>query len=427
MILRSFLFLGLLTTAFTSCSLSTFEQNSCQNDSDCAGIGEGRCLASGYCKGATLIPVTKALKVGMLYVGPVGDHGWTKAHDDSRQYVLDNMSDVEIEFRPSVSPGDALTQVNELIDTGHNVIIGTSFDFIGAIQQAALTHPEVDFLITSGFSSGQNLGSYFGRMYQVMFQAGVLAARMTTTNRLGIVGPVIIPETVRHVNAFTLGARSVKPNVEVAIEWVGDWFNPEAEAAAANLLLAANVDVVFGHTDTTTPIETANQYYLDNNEGVQGEPRIYTIGYDNEDACTFKEALASTCIASAYWNWGPLLVRILGEMQKSTWEPAELPWDQMKGDRAKSTAYLSAMSVNLVPTPVSIEVEGLVNDLSEQGERGLMFPFRGPIVDNQGGARIAEADYPTDADLLKMCWFVKGVIDVSGADAVVPGECVGDR
>ncbi len=425
--IRQFLITGALFCFSTACSFSTVQQNSCADDTDCAGIGEGQCLPSGYCKGATLVPESKVLKVGMLYVGPVGDHGWTKAHDDSRKYVLETMSDVEIEFRPSVSPVDAPTQIAELISTGHNVIIGTSFDFVGSVQEAALTYPDVDFLVTSGFSSGKNLGSYFGRMYQVMFQAGVLAGRMTTTNRLGIVGPVIIPETVRHVNAFTLGARSVNPDVEVVIEWVGAWFNPEGEAAATTTLLEYNVDVIFGGTDTTTPIETANQYYIDNNQGVEGRPRIYAIGYDNPDACTFKEVLKPTCIASAYWNWGPLLVSILSDMQTNKWDPTELPWDQMKGDPSKSTAYLSPMSVDLVPTPVSIEVEGIVNDMSQQGEEGVMFPFRGPVLDNTGTTRIAAARYPEDADLLKMCWFVDGVIDTTGAAAVVPAACVGDR
>ena len=102
--------------------------------------------------------------------------------------------------------------------------------------------------------------------------------------------------------------------------------------------------MIFGHTDATIPIEIANQYYLNNNKGVKGKPQIYTIGYDNLDACTFKPSLAETCIASAYWNWGPLLTELLAQMQIGTWEPTESPWRQMGGNSETSTAYLSTIS-----------------------------------------------------------------------------------
>lgn len=408
-----------------SCSLSTFEQTSCERDEDCQGIG-GACLANGFCEavGANAKP---NLKVGMLYIGPVGDHGWTKTHDDSRKFALEQLDNIEVEFLPSISTSDAPDRIDEFIANGANVVVGTSYDFLNPIQQAALSNPEVNFLLTAGFSTGQNLGSYFGRMYQVMYQAGVLAGQMTTTDNVGIVGPVIIPETVRHVNAFTQGVRSVRPNATVTIEWAGDWFNPPAEEAATNALLDSGVDVVFGHTDTTIPIEIANQYYLDNNKGVKGKPQIYTIGYDNPDACTFKPALAETCIASAYWNWGPLLTELLAQMQIGTWEPTKSPWRQMGGNPETSTAYLSAMSIDLVPSNIRLAVEGLVNDLSAKTDEALYLPFQGPVTDNTGMIRVAAATLPTDDLLLKMCWFVEGVIDTTGATAVVPSECVGDR
>lgn len=418
------LLLGALCVLPT-CSLSTFEQTSCDRDEDCAGVG-GACLDNGFCE-ATGANAKPDLKVGMLYVGPVGDHGWTKSHDDSRIFALERLTNVEIEPLASVSTADALGRIDDFIANGANVIVATSFDFLTPVQQAALTYSDVNFLLTSGFSSGPNLGSYFGRMYQVMYQAGVLAGQMTTTDRVGIVGPVIIPETVRHVNAFTQGVRSVNPNATVTIEWAEAWFNPPAEEAATNALLDAGVDVVFGHTDTTIPIETANTYYLENNKGVDGKPQIYTIGYDNPDACTFKAALAETCIASAYWNWGPLLTQLLGEMQIGTWLPNALPWQQMGGNPETSTAYLSEMSLDLVPSETRLEVEALVGDLAAKTPEALYLPFRGRVDDNTGTTRIAAGALPTDELLLRMCWFVDGVINTSGAPAVVPSDCIGDR
>lgn len=412
-------------SALPGCSLSTFEQNACESDEDCEGVGVS-CLDNGYCEA----PSTRAkpnLKVGMLYVGPVGDHGWTKTHDDSRIFAAGQLDNVEFDFLPSVSKADALDRINDFIADGANVIVGTSFDFLLPIQQAALTYPDVNFLLTSGFSSGKNLGSYFGRMYQVMFQAGVLAGEMTTTDSIGIVGPVIIPETVRHVNAFTQGVRSVNANATVTIEWARAWFDPEAEEAATNALLTSGVDIIFGHTDTTIPIEVANQYYLDNNKDVKGKPQIFTIGYDNPDACTLKPELAETCIASAYWNWGPLLTQLLGDMQLGTWNPKDLPWQQMGGNPDTSTAYLSEMSLELVPSSTRLQVEALVSDLSAKTEDALYLPFQGPVSDNTDAIRITATEVATDELLLRMCWFVKGVINTDGEPAVVPSECIGDR
>ncbi|MCA9615352.1 MAG: BMP family ABC transporter substrate-binding protein [Myxococcales bacterium] len=382
--------------------------SSCPTGGTCGG--DGFCTFSGP-------PPKPRLQVGLLYVGPVGDHGWTKAHDDGRQYFLEQLDDTSAMFAPSVAATDAAARIEEFVARGDNVVIGTSFDFLTAIQSAALRHPDVNFMLCSGFQTGPNLGSYFGRMYQVMYQAGRLAGQVTRTNKIGIVGPIVIPETVRHVNAFTQGVRSVNSEAEVVVEWAFAWFAPEAEAAAANALLDAGVDVVFGHTDTTIPIETANARNTT-------ESPVFTIGYDNPDSCTFAE---ETCITSAYWNWGPIVTRILEQMQQGTWQPEEAVWDQMQADPATSTAYLAPISTRLVPSAVRLDVEGLVDDLSQPTDRALYLPFLGPVRDNAGTLRIAEGAMPTDRDLLNMCWHVAGVYDVDGNPAAVPSGCVGDR
>ena len=395
----------------------------CRNDRctmECTGEAEcgGAPCNSGFC--GHLSPAAKPnLQVGMLYVGPVGDHGWTKAHDDSRIYFLDRLENTTAMFAPSVSATDAPARIDEFIARGDNVIIATSFDFLVPMQQAALSNPDVNFLLCSGFSDGPNLGSYFGRMYQVMYQAGRLAGQMTNTDRVGLVGPVVIPETVRHANAFTQGVRSVNPDARVIVEWAFAWFAPEAEEAAANALLDAGADVIFGHTDTTIPIETTNARFMAN-----PDVRLYSIGYDNPDSCEFAP---ETCITSAYWNWGPQVTRLLSQMQQGTWRPDELPWDQMQADPQTSTAYLADMNPSLVPSAVRLDVEGLVDDLSEPTPRGLYLPFLGPVRDNTGTLRIAEGTMPTDRDLLNMCWHVDGVYDTSDNPAEVPPGCVGDR
>lgn len=385
----------------------------CASDAPCPE--NAACGAQGFCE-LLSPPPRSPLQVGMLYVGPVGDHGWTKAHDDSRIHFLERIDGASAMFAPSVSTVDAPARIEEFVARGDNVIIATSFDFLVPVQNAALRHPGVNFLLCSGFVNGPNLGSYFGRMYQVMYQAGQLAGRTTQLDRIGIVGPIVIPETVRHINAFTRGVRSVNPDAEVVVRWVFAWFDPEEEAAAANELIDAGVDIVFAHTDTTIAIETANARST-------VERPLFTIGYDNPDSCSFAE---ETCIASAYWNWGPLVTRLLQEMEAGTWRPDLQPWEQMRADPSHSTVYLDVSDRN-VPSAVRVEIEGLVADLSADTDRARYLPFLGPVVDNTGAARIADGATPTDEDLLQMCWFVDGVVDLDGRPAVVPSGCVGVR
>ncbi len=406
-----------LLPAVSGCTVIGFQRDECRTDNDCAGLGTGAvCASDGYCETSGGGGFDQ-LQAGLLYIGPVTDHGWTKAHDDGRLYMLEQIPEMEARFAPAVSPVDAPDRIDEFVARGDNIIFGTSFDFLVPMQAAALRYPDVNFLLCSGFQQGPNLGSYFGRMYQVMYQAGILAGRMTTENKIGLVGPVIIPETVRHVNAFTLGVQSVNPAAEVRVRWVRDWFHPENEAAAANELLDGGVDVLFGHTDTAIPIETAeareSEFAYD----------LHTIGYDNPDSCTFAP---NTCMTSAYWNWGPLMTRLVREMREGTWDPTELPWEQLQPDPQDSTAYLAPISTS-VPSAIRIEVEQLVQELSEPTEDGLYLPFRGPIRDQSNALRVSEGEYPSDDDLLKMCWFVNGVRDVAGAIAEVPMDCVGER
>lgn len=379
----------------------------CPENATCGGGGTCDLLSP---------PPRSPLQVGMLYVGPVGDHGWTKAHDDSRVHFLERIDTATAMFAPSVSTVDAPDRIEEFVARGDNVIIATSFDFLVPVQSAALRHPDVNFLLCSGFVSGPNLGSYFGRMYQVMYQAGQLAGRTTEVDRVGIVGPIVIPETVRHINAFARGVREVNPDAEIVVRWVFAWFDPEEEAAAANDLVDAGVDVVFAHTDTTIPIETVNARSTT-------ERPLYTIGYDNPDSCSFAE---ETCIASAYWNWGPLVTRLLEEMEAGTWRPDIQPWEQMRADPSQSTVYLNINDRN-VPSAVRVDVEGLVPDLSADTDRARYLPFLGPVTDNTGRQRVAPGAMPTDEQLLEMCWFVDGVTDLGGAPAVVPSGCVGER
>ena len=359
-------------------------------------------------------------KVAFLYIGPVGDFGWTWAHEQGRKY-LDKLG-YQTTYAEAVSPPDAPSQIEEFINKGYNVIVGTSYDFLTQMLTEAAKHPDIKFLECSGFQSTKNLGSYFGRLYQVEWLAGMVAGAMTKTNKIGIVSTIAIPEVVRHINAFVRGVKAVNPKAVVIVKWVGNWFDPKKEPVLTQELLDENCDVIHSHTDTSIPLEKIE------NKG--GEPlktkdghQVWTIGYDASNACSFGPR---TCLTSAYWNWGPMVERLLKKMEDGTWDPSKLVWEQIRNDKNDSGFYLADLNSN-VPGDVRIQVQTYIPKLAKPGVRGQQLPFEGPVKDNHGKIRLANGQHFTDDDLLRMCWYVDGVVNPDGTPAEVPSECKGDR
>jgi len=385
--------------------------------------GSPTICAEGVCRFSTAPPLAGPPKVGFLYVGPVGDHGWTLTHDLSRRFLEDGLPGLGSSYMPSVTTTAAPEAIQTLIADGCNVVVGASYDFLVPVLSAAANHPEVNFLICSGFQTAPNLGSYFGRMYQVLWMAGKLAAHASRSGRLGVVAPVPIPETVRHINAFTRGARSVDPEAVVIVRWVNAWFDTVREPVATQELVAAGADVILSQTDTTIPLEVAADL-----TALDGGP-VYTIGYDNPDSCSMAP---EACLTAAYWNWGPMLLGILQQMVAGTWAPETPIWEQLESNPDQSSVYLAPINKALVSSAIQVEVESYIPQLAAPGVPGQQLPFAPPVVDNRGVVRLAEGGFFTDEELLQMCWFVAGVVEevpASGSPipAVVPDGCVGQR
>ncbi len=354
--------------------------------------------------------------VGFLYVGPIGDHGWTKAHDDGRLYLEENLEGLSTHYEPSVLVADALEVMEGFVAEGDDVLITTSYDFISSTQNAAANHPEANFLNCSGFYSAPNMGSYFGRMYQAWYLAGMVAGHMaeeTGSDRIGVVGPVVIPETVRHLNALTLGARQQNPDAQVHVEWIHAWLDTDNEPLVAEALIAAGATVIVNKTDTTIALETVQTHHDD------GES-IYSIGYDNQDSCSL---VGDSCLTAPYWNWGPLYLRLVQAMADGSWDPYEQVWDQMLTDPEQSTVHLAELN-EVLPSTLRIDIENELARLAD--EDNLQLPFQGRIKDNAGSTRVAEGDEMNDEELLRMCWYVEGIIDADGEPAEVPTGCGGD-
>ena len=201
------------------------------------------------------------LKVGFVYVGPVGDHGWTYQHDQGRQAVEAAFGDrVETTFVESVKEGpDAERVIRQLAASGHGLIFTTSFGFMDPTLKVAKAFPDVKFEHATGFKRADNVSTYSGRFYEGRHVIGLIAGKMTKTNKIGYIASFPIPEVVRGINAATLAAQSVNPDIEVQVVWVNTWYDPGKEADAAKALIDQGADILMQHTDSPAAIQIAEE------------------------------------------------------------------------------------------------------------------------------------------------------------------------
>ncbi|MCY6356151.1 BMP family ABC transporter substrate-binding protein [Clostridium sp. ZS2-4] len=325
------------------------------------------------------------IKLGFLYVGPVGDEGWTYSHDQGREYVEKELGLQTSVIKESVKEDTAEVQkvIEDMIDQGCNVIIGTSFGFMDGMAKAAGEHPDVKFLHCSGYTTADNMSNYFGRMYQARYLSGIVAGMKTKSNVIGYVAAFEIPEVVRGINAFTLGVRSVNPDAVVKVKWTNTWYDPAKEKEAAKALLDEGSDVITQHQDTAGPQQAAE------------ERGVFSIGYN-----TNMEAKAPKAYMTApVWNWGPYYVSQVKAIMDGTWK-SESHWGGME----EGIIDLAPLTKN-APAGAEEKVKKTKEDIIS----GANKVFVGPIKDNKGQEKVAKDKIMSDEELLKMNWFVEGV------------------
>jgi basic membrane protein A len=336
-------------------------------------------------------PEPETLLACFMFVGPIGDHGWTYAHDQGRLYLEENVANVETLYYESVSDVDAEARLRDMVEIeGCDIIFTTSFSFRDATAVVAPEYPDVIFENCSGFLTDANMGSYFGRMYQGKFLAGIVGGLTTKSNKIGYVAPIKIPEIIRLINGVTLGARSVNPDVEMSVMWIDNWFDVPAETAAVNAMVDGGVDVIFTGTDTTIPVKTAN------------ERGVYSVGYDSCESC---DAAPDLCLTTPCWHWGPTYAARVEAVRDGTWKP-EATYEAM----ADGIVILTELG------PAAPDDAQLAVDLAYAAIQGDWDVFCGPIYDNHGELRVADGECMTDEDLLHFNWYVEGV-----ASEVPPG------
>ncbi len=324
-------------------------------------------------------------KAAFVYVGPVGDAGWTFQHDQGRKYLEEVMGEkVETTFVENVSAGAEAERVFEdLAQKGYDVIFGTSFGFMDPMVKVAQRHPDVYFEHCSGYKTTDNLNNYLGRMYQPRYLAGMIAGSMTDNDLIGMVAAHPIPEVIREINAFALGARSVNPDATVKVIWSNTWYDPAKEKDAAMSLLEAGADVLAQYQDSPAVGQAAQE------EGA------FWIGSNSDMRRFAPEAY----LTSTVWDWGYYYVDTVREIRNGSWTV-----DEYWGGIDEGIAGLAPIS-----DKVPHEVEARVLNKQRQLLAGHLDVFKGPIRDQEGTVRIAEGEVPDRETLWAMDWFVEGV------------------
>ena len=326
----------------------------------------------------------KETKVGFVYVSPIGDAGYSYAHDLGRQAVA-KMPGVSTSYVESVPEGpDSERVILNMARKGYDVIFATSFGYMDPTLKVAKKFPKVAFLHCSGFKKSDNMSNYFGRMYQARYLSGMVAGYMTKSNTIGYVAAFPIPEVIRGINAFALGLQSVNPKAEVRVVWTKTWYDPATEKEAAKSLLDVGADVIAQHQDSPGPQEAAQ------------EKGVYSIGY-NSDMSVFAPKAHLT---APVWNWAPYYTRVVKEVQDGTWK-AESAWPGLETGVIALAPY-----GDMVPQKVRDAVELRKQEIAA----GKFKVFTGPIEDQDGKVKIAAGKTATDESLLGMMWFVKGVV-----------------
>ena len=331
-----------------------------------------------------------ATKAAFIFVGPVGDAGWTYAHDQGRQAAAAETG-VETAFVEAVPEGtaDFGNHVRDFIDQGFNVIFGTSFGYMDDMEALAGEFPDVVFDHISGYkANGTNFGNTFGRMYEPRYLSGMVAGSATSSNLIGYVAAFPIPEVIRGINAFTLGAQEINPDVQVEVVWTSTWFDPVVEGDSAQAMLDKGADVIAMHQDSTAAGEKAEA------AGARW------VAYNSD-----MSAHAPTAhLTAPVWDWGPRYVEVIEQAMAGTYEGGYF-W----GSMADGTVDLAPIA-----SDVDASVVAAVAERKQQIIDGSFHPFQGPINAQDGSVLVAAGETMADGDMLGIGVFVEGVIGSAG-------------
>ena len=336
---------------------------------------------------AASAPAAKAepLKIAFAYVGPVGDGGWTFAHDNGRKAIEKEFGDkVVTSFVEKVpESADAERVIRDMASQGNKLIFGTTFGYMDPMMKLAPDFKDVRFEHATGFKTGENMRTYDSRTYEGAYMAGVIAGKMSKSGTLGVVASIPIPEVIRNINSFTMGAQSVNPKVKTKVIWVQEWFNPPKETEAATALINGGADVLFQNTDSSAVLQTAEKL------GKRA------FGWDSDMTAYGPKAH----LGSAVINWGPYYVKATRDMLEGKWATGGSWWGVKEG----------AIDMVSVAADVPDDTKKRIDEIKAGLKAGTFSIWKGPITGQDGKEILAKDAVGDDKFLSGVMFYVKGV------------------
>lgn len=325
------------------------------------------------------------LSAAFIYVGPVGDAGWTYRHDQGRQCVEEEKG-IETAFVESVSETPDVANVErDFLAEGYDLIFATAFGYQPFTQEVAKENPDKHFFgITPTIAPADNILNYYGKLWDGRYLTGLVAGSMSETGRIGFVAAQPIPTVIAGINAFTLGVREVNPDAEVHVIWTLSWFDPPAEKQAAVALVEAGADVVAQHQDTPSPVQGA------------AEEGAWAIGSESD----MTRFAPDKYLTGTVWNWCPFYKKAVDMVRNGTFEPGEF-----YGGLGDGTVSLAPVN-DAVPAEVKDKVEASKQAIID----GALDYWQGPLNDNRGNEVVADGATLTIEDINGMNWLVEGVV-----------------
>ncbi len=331
-------------------------------------------------------PKAEPLKIAFAYIGPVGDGGWTFAHDNARKAIEAEFGDkVKTSFIEKVSESaDAERNFRDMVSQGNKLIFGTTFGYMEPMLKVAADNKDVKFEHATGYKQAENMRTYDSRTYEGAYMAGVIAGKMSKTNTLGVVASIPIPEVVRNINSFTLGAQSVNPKIKTKVVWVNEWFDPPKETEAATSLINSGADILFQNTDSAAVLKTAE---------AKGKR---AFGWDSDmTAYGPKAHLASSVI-----NWAPYYIKATREALEGKWTGGTAVWWGVKE---------GAIDIVSIAEDVPADTKAKVEEVKAGLKDGSFVIWKGPLLDNSGKTIIKKDEVADDKFLSSVLFYVKGV------------------
>jgi basic membrane protein A len=360
----------------------------------------------------TAMSSEKQLKAGFVYVGPVGDYGWSHAHDVGRKYAEKQLPWLKTVFIESVAEADSARIIDRFIQEENcDVVFTTSFGYMDDTIKAGMKYPNKHFMHCSGFKQSKNVGTYFADLYQTYYLNGLMAGGLTKSNKIGYVAAFPIPELVRHINAFALGIKAVNPKAEVHVRWTYAWYGPDKAREAAEALIAEGCDSLAFTEDTPAVIEVGQEH-------TEKGKQIFTFSHYSPMQPYGKDSVVSGQLV----DWGVMYEKILKDLYEGTWKNDDQWWliaekAAILGgsfDEPVNTKFVDALKAVRVETKDfgKLSVYDLVFKRYDQMKKGtdLFDPYMGPIFDNTGKLQIKAGEKASKGDLLSIMYYVDNVV-----------------